>query len=215
MLSDRGRRLCVVHGAGCEQRKGDSAHRENTRSLHTAGHRDWRVVYKANYPASLRTCGRAKPGFARAADESDFPSEFRVTIIADTGALYALVDLDDEWHERVAAWWKENRDPIVIPVAVLPEVCYLLHTRISREAESAFVRAVVDGEFVVEPLEPEDIVRAGEILQRYADLNIGFVDATVIATAERLDSMDILTTDRRHFRWCARAMPARCGLARD
>ncbi|MDQ3081391.1 MAG: PIN domain-containing protein [Gemmatimonadota bacterium] len=122
-----------------------------------------------------------------------------MTIIADTGALYALVDSDDDWHEPVAAWWKENRDPIVIPVAVLPEVCYLLHTRISREAESAFVRAVADGEFVVEPLEPEDIVRAGDLLQRYADLDIGFVDATVIATAERLDSTDILTTDRRHF----------------
>ncbi len=122
-----------------------------------------------------------------------------MTIIADTGALYALVDSDDDWHERVTAWWKENRDPIVIPVAVLPEVCYLLHTRISRGAESAFVRAVADGEFVVEPLEPEDIVRAGELLQRYADLDIGFVDATVIATAERLDSTDILTTDRRHF----------------
>ncbi len=122
-----------------------------------------------------------------------------MTIIANTGALYALIDSDDDWHERVAGWWKGNRDPIVIPVAVLPEVCYLLHTRISREAETAFVRAVADGEFVVEPLEPEDIVRAGELLQRYADLDIGFVDATVIATAERLDSTDILTTDRRHF----------------
>lgn len=33
----------------------------------------------------------------------------------------------------------------------------------------------------------------------YWDLGIGFVDATVVALAERLDVTDILTTDRRHF----------------
>lgn len=31
------------------------------------------------------------------------------------------------------------------------------------------------------------------------DLGLGFVDATVIATAERVDAVEVLTTDRRHF----------------
>lgn len=122
-----------------------------------------------------------------------------MTIIADTGPLYALVDTDDSWHERVVAWWRANRQPIVVPTCVLPEVCYLLHTRIGPEAETAFVRALADGEFVVEPLEPEDVARASTLLAKYTDLELGFVDATVIATAERLDSIEVLTTDRRHF----------------
>ena len=122
-----------------------------------------------------------------------------MTIVADTGPLYALVDADDSWHERVVTWWRANRQPIVIPTAVLPEVCYLLHSRIGPEAESAFVRALADGEFVVEPLESEDIARAAPLLTRYADLELGFVDASVIATAERLDVTELLTTDRRHF----------------
>lgn len=122
-----------------------------------------------------------------------------MTVIADTGPLYALVDADDEWHERAVEWWRANREPIVVPVCVLPEVCYLLQARISLEAESAFIRAVAKGEFIVEPLEPEDITRAAMLMGKYADLGLGFVDATVIATAERLDVTEVLTADRRHF----------------
>jgi len=122
-----------------------------------------------------------------------------VTVIADTGPLYALVDADDAWHKRVVEWWRGNSEPIVVPVCVLPEVCYLLHSRISPQAEAAFVRAVAKEEFVVEQLEPEDITRVSFLVGKYADLRLGFVDATVIATAERLDATDVLTTDRRHF----------------
>ena len=122
-----------------------------------------------------------------------------MTVVADTGALYALVDKDDSWHRRVVRWWKANRDPIFVPVCVLPEVCYLLHTRISPQAEAAFVRAVAEGEFLIEPLESEDIARGHAIIEKYQDLELGFVDAVVAATAERLDAVELLTTDRRHF----------------
>ena len=122
-----------------------------------------------------------------------------MTVVADTGPLYALVDRSDAWHKRVVDWWRKNREGVTIPVCVLPEVCYLLNTRISSQAETAFVRSLANGELVVEQLETEDIVRAEVLLRKYADLEVGFVDATVIATAERLDAAEILTTDRRHF----------------
>ncbi|MEO8193779.1 MAG: PIN domain-containing protein [Gemmatimonadales bacterium] len=122
-----------------------------------------------------------------------------MTVIADTGPIYALIDSSDSWHDRVLTWWRANREHIVVPVCVLPEVCYLLQSRISMDAEAAFVHAVANGEFTVEPLETEDIERADSLLRKYRELGIGFVDATVIATAERLDATEILTTDRRHF----------------
>ena len=120
-------------------------------------------------------------------------------IVVDTGPLYALVDRSDAWHKRVVEWWRTNREPVTIPVSVLPEVCYLLHTRISPQAESAFVRSLANQEILVEQLESEDIVRAEVLLRKYSDLELGFVDATVIAIAERLDAVEVLTTDRRHF----------------
>lgn len=122
-----------------------------------------------------------------------------MTVIADTGPLYALVDSDDAWHARVVDWWRANRSAVVIPVCVLPEVCYLLHQRISPDAEAAFVHAIANGEFNIEQLDATDVSRAEWIMRKYFDLKMGFVDATVIATAERLDAVEILTTDRRHF----------------
>ena len=122
-----------------------------------------------------------------------------MTVIADTGPLYALIDRNDVWHDRVVAWWQRKARSVLVPVSVLPEVCYLLQTRIGPAAEVAFIRAVVDGEFTTEALEPEDMDRAAELMQTYADLPLGFVDATVLATAERLGVREILTTNRRHF----------------
>jgi uncharacterized protein len=122
-----------------------------------------------------------------------------VIVIADTGPLYALIDRSDAWHKRVAAWWAEQTHTVVVPVTVLPEVCYLLQTRIGAAAEHAFVRAVANGEFEIEPIESADIERAASLLLEYADMPLGFVDATVLAIAERLGAREILTTDRRHF----------------
>jgi predicted nucleic acid-binding protein len=122
-----------------------------------------------------------------------------VTVIADTGPLYALIDRSDKWHVRVVKWWKANAERVVIPVCVLSEVCYLLHTRISPDAEASFVKSIADGEFEIEPLEVNDFERIEAIMSKYADLELGFVDAAVAATAERLDAVTVLTTDRKHF----------------
>ncbi|MEO5567110.1 MAG: PIN domain-containing protein [Gemmatimonadaceae bacterium] len=122
-----------------------------------------------------------------------------MTIVADTGPLYALVDSSDAWHERVVAWWMTNRADIVVPVGVIPEVAYLLQARIGPEAELAFVQSLADGELEIEPLENEDLARIAHLMDQYADMRLGFVDASVIAAAERLETRDVLTTDRRHF----------------
>jgi predicted nucleic acid-binding protein len=121
-------------------------------------------------------------------------------VVADTGAVYALIDRDDVWHKRVTEWWQSNRGPIVLPVTVLPEVSWLLRTRIGAHAERAFAAALAEGEFVVEPLETAaDLTRIAELLEEFADLPAGFVDASVVAVAERLGTRTVLTTDRRHF----------------
>ena len=49
----------------------------------------------------------------------------------------------------------------------------------------------------MEPLDRRDWTRVEQLMKRYHFL--GFVDATVIAVAERLKLETIATTDRRHF----------------
>lgn len=121
-------------------------------------------------------------------------------VIADTGGVYALIDRDDAWHLRVTDWWQSNRSPVVLPITVLPEVSWLLRTRIGAHAEHALASALAEGEFVVEPLETlEDLTRIAELVDEFADLPAGFVDASIVAVAERLGARTVLTTDRRHF----------------
>jgi predicted nucleic acid-binding protein len=109
------------------------------------------------------------------------------------------MDRDDAWHSRVRAWWARSRDDVLVPVVVLPEVAYLLGRRIGADAEVAFARAISDGEFVLEGLAAEDVERAAELMGIYIDTPLGFVDACVVAAAERLDIVNVLTVDRKHF----------------
>jgi uncharacterized protein len=75
----------------------------------------------------------------------------------------------------------------------------LLGRRLGPAAEEAFVRSLAGGELAVEPLADDDWSRAADLMIAYADLPLGFVDASVVAMAERLGVTTILTTDRRHF----------------
>ena len=82
---------------------------------------------------------------------------------------------------------------------MLPEVSYLLGRRIGADAELAFTRAIADGEFTLEGLTAEDVERAADLMSIYLDTPLGLVDACVVAAAERLDIVKVLTVDRRHF----------------
>jgi predicted nucleic acid-binding protein len=123
----------------------------------------------------------------------------RIVTVADTGAIYALVDRKDVWHSRVVEWWARGARRIYLPAAILPEVCYLLQTRISEDAEIAFVKSVRDGEFDVVEHDVDDFARAHALMTTFRDLPLGYVDAMAIALAERVGAGEILTTDRLHF----------------
>jgi uncharacterized protein len=120
-------------------------------------------------------------------------------VVMDTGVIYALADRRDSWHNRAVAWFTSFKGRLIVPVTVVPEACYLLNTHLFPEAEAAFVRSLATGELRLEQVTDSDLSRALELLATYRDANIGLVDASVIAVAERLKSTTILTTDRRHF----------------
>jgi len=52
----------------------------------------------------------------------------------------------------------------------------------------------------LEPPNSDDYSRTAEIPRKYNDANIDFLDAWIVAIAERLNIMKILTVDRRHFK---------------
>jgi predicted nucleic acid-binding protein len=120
-------------------------------------------------------------------------------IVADTGAVLALMDVDDQHHESVRRWYDADPDDWVLPWAVLPEIDYLLLTHVGARAELAFVEDVAEGRYVIEWGSPADLERASELCGRYRSLHLGLVDGVVMAIAERLRANAIATLDLRHF----------------
>lgn len=51
----------------------------------------------------------------------------------------------------------------------------------------------------LEPLTLDDLQRSAELECEYADLDLGLVDASVIALCERLGETKVATLDRRDF----------------
>jgi len=120
-----------------------------------------------------------------------------VPLLLDTGALYALADADDDWHIRVRDFLKAERQSLLVPVTVIPEAAYLLRKRLGAPAETQFAESLGAGEMAVENLTPRDLARCSDLLHIYGFL--AFVDASVVAIAERLKLRAVVTTDRRDF----------------
>lgn len=87
-----------------------------------------------------------------------------------------------------------------MPASVLPEVDYFVRKNLGQLAHLALLREITDGGLSVAELRREDYIRAREICTKYSDADIGLVDASVVAIAERLNEPKIATLDHRHFR---------------
>lgn len=82
---------------------------------------------------------------------------------------------------------------------VVTEVSYFLADRLGVKAERTFAQSLHAGELLAEPVEPNDWKRIAALLDRYADLSLGIVDASIVAACERLGQTRLATLDRRHF----------------
>jgi len=123
-----------------------------------------------------------------------------VSLVADTGGLYALYDADDAYHAVVRDLVQREVGPIIVPSAVLGELDYLLREFLGIDAELDFLDGLSTGALTLEPFTPSDVTRCRELIATYRDLDLGLVDSAVIATAERLEVRRVLTVDERDFR---------------
>lgn len=120
-------------------------------------------------------------------------------IVADTGAILALLDRNDRHHKVLRTLFEEAPDAWILPWAILPEVDYLTATHLSTRVRDAFLGDLGDGLYNVAFGSAEDLTAAQRIHQQYLSLNLGLVDACVMAMASRLRADAIATLDIRHF----------------
>ncbi|HEX3143310.1 MAG TPA: PIN domain-containing protein [Pyrinomonadaceae bacterium] len=118
--------------------------------------------------------------------------------LLDTGFLLAVIDADDNFHAACVAALESETNPI-LPDVVRPELAYLILRELGYPTLTSFLRAVVAGELAQAQSTPQDLARAADLLDKYADNKVDFVDCAIVAMAERLNLTRVLTVDRRHF----------------
>jgi predicted nucleic acid-binding protein len=123
-----------------------------------------------------------------------------VALIVDTGPLFASLDRDDDYHLACQRLLAETSEDLFIPAPVLVEVDYFVHQRLRLRSFEQLLYDIEIGAYTLVDLEPADYIRVREILTQYADSDIGFVDAAVLAIVERLNEPKLATLDHRHFR---------------
>jgi len=120
-------------------------------------------------------------------------------IVADTGAVVALIDRDDRHHRALRRAFEADPGGWILPWAILPEVDHIVASRLGQDVARSFRADVASGAWAVEWDGASDLARALELDARYADLGLGLVDAVVMAMAERLGARAIATLDLRDF----------------
>jgi len=122
-----------------------------------------------------------------------------VALILDTGPLYASLDRRDAAHVPCRQLLDTFSEPLVIPAPVLVEVDYWTRKWLTAGVWVALLDDIDAGAFAVEDLTADDYRRVRQLCDRYADSDIGFVDAAVLAIVERLNEPKLATLDHRHF----------------
>ncbi len=120
-------------------------------------------------------------------------------VVADTGPLVAAADRSEANHRLALSLVVALGRELLVPDPVVLEVDWLLRARLGDVPARAFLRALTSGSPRHLPLTAGTLERAVAIDERYADLGLGLVDATVMAVAEA-ERCPILTFDFSHFR---------------
>jgi predicted nucleic acid-binding protein len=120
-------------------------------------------------------------------------------IIADSGGLLRALASKSDGESSFPDYERAlvEASLVLVPALVLAEVDYFL--RSDRPAMRKLVAEIFDPRtrYEYSPPLPADLIRALELDAKFKDLDLGLVDGTVAALAERRSVYRVLTTDRR------------------
>ena len=125
-----------------------------------------------------------------------------MALVVDTGPLFAAYDRSDQDHVRCVELLSSTREDLLLPAPVVVEFDWLTNRRVRNVpgASAILMDDILSGAYKVVSLTADDYARCRELMQGYADSDIGFVDAAVLAVVERLREPKLATLDTRHFR---------------
>jgi len=117
--------------------------------------------------------------------------------LIDTGAILALVDRDDEWHEPCVEAYNHNRLPWLTTAAVLTEAFHLVRRNL--HDDRAVWTLLRSGAVRMSVITNEELPQIQALMSQYADCPMDFADATLVHLAARERLSVILTIDHDDF----------------
>jgi len=120
-------------------------------------------------------------------------------VLVDTNIWLASADRRSDRHADCAALVRGHPSHLASPVPVIAETSWLLLDRLGPSPHLEFSRMVSAGRLQALDLAEEDWRRCVELVERYADLHLDLMDASLVALAERLGENTIATLNRRDF----------------
>lgn len=122
-----------------------------------------------------------------------------MTLIADTGAIYACYDRSDQHHTATKAYLSRLDEKLWVPALVLAELDRLVSVRLGEHARVTVIADVLDTMTVI-PFNQAAAVRAASVASAYGGFPLGLTDATLVVHAQDYRTRDLFTVDQRHFR---------------
>ena len=117
--------------------------------------------------------------------------------LIDTGAILALVDQSDEWHESCVKAYSDNRLPWLTTEAVLTEAFHL--ARRNLRDDRPIWKLLRSGAIVMSIIANEELPQIHALMSQYADRPVDFADATLVHVAARERLNLIFTIDYNDF----------------
>ena len=115
----------------------------------------------------------------------------------DAGPMVALLDADDQHHERCVAILKGVREPLVSVWPAVTEAMYLLGGVAG--AQDALWEMLARSVVQLLPLGESDFPRMRELMRKYRDREMDLADAALLRAAEREGIRKIFTVDAADF----------------
>lgn len=143
---------------------------------------------------------RGQPRTARMSVKSSGSGSLSVMVadaLADTGAIVALLNREDRWHQLCTESLTTFRLPLVTSEAVLSELFHFAAKR-RRGIDSAwaFVRS---GALKLAEIQHSELPEIHALMSQYRDRPMDFADATLVYLAKRESLSTIFTVDHADF----------------
>ena len=117
-------------------------------------------------------------------------------ILTDTGPIVALLNADDQYHDRCVSTLRGlEPDTLLTTWVCFTEAMYLLGAIGGYRYQKELWELQRNGRLVLHDLTPAETSRMNELMDRYQDTPMDMADASLVAVAESNSLRSVFTND--------------------